>query len=176
MAHAVVNDPQARFMEQCTQGRKVRNIARTGFSVAQARTNNTDPNLANATAIKAQTEYKSFFVAPCDCKVVRIYVNGTPYVDMASSGTTYVQVYKAVIGASDTALLTDNTASGIQVGEATLGSATVLDTAIDGTLSSTAGVVNLLEGQHVYAKIVVSNHNVDARGYISLCMEWTPTD
>lgn len=163
MSHTVVNDPQARFIEQCTQGRKIRNIVCKPILVDTDRS--THPR---ATAIKAETEILPFFVAPCACKVIRVTANGTPFVDMATSGTVVVKLTKAVIGDSDVDLCSN----------ITIGSATVptLDTAIDATLSTTSGALNLLEGQHVYGTLTVSNHDCDAAGYVTLMMEWVPTD
>ena len=169
MAHARTSNKDSRVIEQCSRGRRVRNIVTLPFIVAEARTNNTGANRIMADAIKAETEVKGFFVAPCASKVTRIYANGTPFVDMDTSGTVTVKLTKAVIGASDTDLCST----------ITIGSATVptLDTAIDAVLSTTAGALDLIEGQHVYATIVVSNHTVQtAPAYITLCMEWIPMD
>ena len=165
MAHAVVNDSQARIIEQCTQGRKTRNVVCRGLVIDTARSTHM------ADAIKSETAIIPFFIAPCDSKVVRITVNGTPYADMASGGTVTVKLTKAVIGTTDVDLC-----SAISIGEATLGTLTVLDTAIDGTLSTTSGALNLLEGQHVFATVTVSAHDCDAAGYVTLMMEWVATD
>jgi hypothetical protein len=167
MAHAAVKDPVARLIEQCSQGRKIRNIQSKGFSVATDRAANDADSLLMADVIRAETEIFGFFVAPCDCKVVRVYANGSPFVD-SNGGTGTAKLTKAVIAGVDVDLC-----STIAIGADTV---PTLDTAIDAVLSTTSGALNLLEGQHVYATVAISNHAVEAVGYVTLCMEWVPTD
>ena len=173
MAHTRVINKDARLVAQCAAGRYLRYTCSIPVSVGQARTNNTAPNLIMADVIKNETWYKGIFVAPCAAKILAIYANGSPFVDMAKSGTTYAQFYKGVGGGADTALLSDNTNNGIAIGTATV---PTQDTAIDGTLVS-AAVATLTVGQHVYAKVTVSNHNVEtAVAYVTLTVEWMPID
>jgi len=169
MAHAKVNNKDARIIAQCSAGKRMRYVTNMGFIIANARTNNTAPSRIMATVITSETEVKGFFVAPCACKVLRITANGTPFADMAAGGSVTVKLTKAVIGGTDLDLC-----STIAIGAATVPTA---DTAIDATLATTAGYLDLIEGQHVFATIVVSAHAVDtAVAYITLMMEWMPTD
>jgi hypothetical protein len=169
MAHTVVKNPNARVIEQCAQGRRIRNIVCKGISIAQDRSSNVAPGRIMATVIKSETEIIPIFTAPCKCKVVRVYANGTPYADMASGGSVTAKMTKAVIGTSDVDLC-----STIAIGAATV---PTLDTAIDAVLSTTSGALDLLEGQNVYATIAVSAHNVDtAVAYVTLALEWIPMD
>jgi len=172
MAHTRIVNQDARIISQCAKGRYIRNVEKVIFSVGQARGNNSDPNLIMADAIKSEFSIKGVFVAPCAGKVVGVYVNGSPYVDMAAGGTVYVLVYKTAAG-SATAFITDNSASGIKVGSETVPSP---DVAIDGTLSTTTSDLEFTVGQLIYARLTVSAHNVDARGFITVCVEWIPTD
>lgn len=162
-------DKDARLIEQLARGRRTRYTASVNFSVAEARTNNTAPNRIMADAIKNETVIKPVFVSPCNCKVVRIVANGSPFVDLDVGGSTNVKLTKDVIGAADVDLC-----SNIAVGAATV---PTLGTAIDGTLSTTANALDLLDGQHVYATIVVSNHTVEtAVAYVTVTLEYVPTD
>ena len=173
MAHTRIVDKDARIIAQCAAGKFQRNISSQTFSIATDRAANDADSLLMASVIRNETAYKGIFVAPCACKVLGVFVNGSPYVDMDVNGTVYLQVLKAVIGGSDTVLLTDNSNSGIAIGSATV---PTLDTALDGSLSTTAGVVDLLVGQNVYARVVVSNHAVEAIGYVTATVEWIATD
>ena len=167
MAHARTTNKDSRVIEQCASGRRVRNIVCKGVSVALDRTSNTAPRRIMATAITNETEIIPFFVAPCAAKVTRITANGTPFVDMAAGGSVTIKLTKSVIGGSDVDLC-----STIAIGDATV---PTLDTAIDATL--TTANLTLVEGQHVYATIIVSNHAVDtAVAYVTLMMEWIPMD
>ena len=166
---ARTTDKAARIVEQCARGRRIRNVQSLGFIVAAARTNNIVPNRIMADLIQNETEIFGFFVAPCACKVLRIVANGTPFVDMATGGSVTAKLTKAVIGGADVDLC-----STIAIGAETV---PATDTPIDATLSATAGVLDLIDGQHVYATVVVSNHAVDTVvAYITLAMEWIPMD
>jgi len=168
MANVRSTDNDARLIEQLARGRRTRYTQSLGFSVAEDRATNDTDSLIMADAIKNETLVKAFFVAPCDGKVVRIVANGSPFIDMATSGTVTAKLTKAVIGGSDTDLC-----STIAIGAATV---PTLDTAIDAVLSTTATDLDLLNGQHVYLTAVVSNHTVSLIGYVTVTMEWVPTD
>lgn len=169
MTHTRTVDDDARVLEQCSQGRVLRNVVCKDIIIAGARTNNTAPDRIMATVIQNETEVLGFFVAPCACKVVRVTANGTPFADMNTSGTVTVKATKAVIGGSDVDLC-----STIAIGAATVPTA---DTAIDAALSTTEGALDLLEGQHVFLTVVVSNHTVDtAVAYVTVMLEWVPMD
>ena len=162
-------DKDARLIEQLARGRRTRYTASVDFTVGEARTNNTAPNRLLADIIKNETEKFGVFVAPCACKVVRISANGSPFVDLDTGGTVVAKMTKNVVGATDVDLC-----SNITIGSAT---APTAGTVLDGTLSTTAGALDLTEGQHVYATVVVSNHTVEtAVAYISLMLEYVPTD
>jgi hypothetical protein len=167
MAHTRTADIDARIIQQCARGRRIRNVASIGFSVASARTSNTAPARIMADVIGGETEKFPFFIAPCDCKVIRITANGTPFVDNDTGETSTAKLTKAVIGGTDVDLC-----SAITIGSAT---APTADTAIDATLSS-SDVLNLVEGQHVYATVTIGNTVQTAVAYITLMMEWVPMD
>jgi len=168
MSHSATNSPDARIIEQCTQGRKIRNVASFGFSVGAARTNNTAPNRIMADLIQGETERIPVFVAPCNCKVLRIYANGTPFIKNNGAETSTLKLVKAVIADTDVDLNTT-----ITIG---LGTAPTTDTAIDAVLSTVSGALDLLEGQHVYATVVVGATVETAVAYVTGNMEWVPTD
>jgi len=157
MAHARTTDSDARLIEQCSQGRRVRNIYSIPLIIAAARTNMTDPNHALADAIQNQTITKGVFVAPCAGKITRCYVNAGTYATCDTGGSATVKMTKAVIGTTDVDLC-----STIGVG-AVSGSVPTAETAIDGTLSTTSGALNLVEGQLVYATLAVSDHAITDR-------------
>ena len=163
MAHAAVKNPNARVLEQCTQGRFIRNVVCKGLRI--------DTNRATiivADVIKSETAVIPFFVAPCAEKVVRITANGSPFVNMAASGTVTAKLSKGVIGTTDVDLC-----STIAIGAETVPTP---DTAIDAVLSTTAGALDLLEGQHVFMTVAVSAHDCDVAGVVTIMMEWVPTD
>jgi hypothetical protein len=164
-----VYSSEAQILKQCSEGRRTRNVECKSYIIANARTNNTAPNRIMADAIQGETVIKGFFVAPCKCRVLRISANGTPYADMAAGGTATAKLTKAVIGTTDVDLC-----STMAIGAETV---PTLDTAIDATLSTTAGALDLIDGQHVYTTITVSGHNVDtAVAYITIMLEWMSTD
>ena len=171
MAHTRTKNDDARMLEQCSRGRRVRYVATVPVIVANARTNMVDPNHAIADVIKNDTVNKAVFCAPCDCKVVRVYTNAKAFVECAAGGTVTAKATKAVIGDTDVDLCDTIAISGES------GSVPTAETAIDGTLSTTSGALNLVEGQLVYVVVVVSNHDVDARSdALEICMEWVPKD
>jgi hypothetical protein len=96
MAHTRVTNKDARIIAQCSSGKYMRNIEHQSFSVANDRSSNVDPGLIMADGITTETFKKGLFVAPCAGKVVGVYVNGSPYIDMAAGGTVTLNVSKAV--------------------------------------------------------------------------------
>lgn len=171
MAHARTTDVEATLLKQCARGRRARNVAKVSLIAALARTNMTDPNHAIADVIKNETFYKAVFIAPCVCKVVRVFTNARAYCECAAGGTVVVKAQKTVIGGTDLDLCSDITISGES------GSVPTADTAIDGTLATTAGYLDLIEGQLVIVKVVVSDHNVDAcSDALEVYVEWAPMD
>lgn len=171
MAHTRTKDPDARLIEQCSQGRRVRYIADAPIIVGQARTNMTDPNHILADSIQNTTVNKGVFIAPCTCEVVRCYVNAGTFVTSAAGGSVTVKFTKAVIATTDVDLC-----STITIGAPT-GSVPTGETAIDGVLSTTSGALDLIEGQLVYAVVVVSDHAVTDRSeHLLVAIEWLPKD
>lgn len=167
MAHTKSADSNARIIEQCTQGRKLRYIYAIPLIAAQTRNDMSSPDNMLADAIKSTTACKGVFAAPCAGKVVRVYANALTYATCAASGTVTVKATKG--GAVDL-----NTAFNVS-GEA--GSVPVSDTAIDGVLSTTAGALDLVEGQLVYATLVVSAHNITTcTDGLNLNVEFAPTE
>ena len=161
-------DYRDTLLFQCARGQRTRHVNSVGVIIASARTNNTAPARIMASLIQNETEVFPIFTAPCAARVVRIYSNGSPYADMDVAGTVVATTSKAVIGASDTAL-----GAGITIGDATV---PTLDTAIDDVLVG-GTTMDLLEGQHVYTTVVVSNHAVQtAVAYITINVEWVPVE
>ena len=167
-------DKEARIIEQLARGRRARYVKSMPLIIAAARTNMTAPNhmLADACASGAadnETANKAIFIAPCAGKVVRVYANALIYAAMAAGGTATVKAVKSVIGGSDVDL---NTA--FNVGAA---SPPTDETAVDGTLSTVSGALDLIDGQLVYAVLALSNHAVSTRSN-ALCLnvEFVPTD
>ena len=168
MANIRSTDNDARLIEQLARGRRTRYVVSKSIIIGNARTNNTAPNRIMADAIAGETYIFGLFVAPCDGKVVRITANGTPFIDNDTAETSTVKLTKAVIGAADIDLCTN-----ITVGDVTV---PTLDTAIDAVLSTTATDLNLLNGQHVYGTLVVGATVQTAVSYVTVEMEWCPTD
>ena len=164
MSHTVVKDNDARLIEQCTQGRRVRNVVCVPVIVAKDRAAiDTDSHIL-ATVIDGETSATvPMFTAPCAAEVVRCYVNAKTY--PSTSGASTVTFSKANIGATDTDL---NTAISIDNPTA--------ETAIDGVLSTTSGALNLVEGQLVYATVALSATTSARSDSLVLCVEWIPKD
>ena len=148
---------------QCSRGQRTRNVNSITFSLAGARTNNTAPNRIMADVIAGETEVIPIFTAPCATRVIRIYANGTPYADQGVGETTVVTTYKSgavALGA------------GITVGDATVPTA---NTALDDVLVG-GTTMDLAEGNHVYASVVCAAGTFVAVAYITLNVEWVPTE
>jgi len=164
MAHAKSEDYRDRVLYLSAHGMRSRNVSSVNYIVAGARTNNTAPNRIMADIIQNETEVFPIFTAPCACRVLRTYANGTPFVDMGAGGSVTATTYKSAATALD---------GGIAVGAATVPTA---NTAIDGTLVG-GTTMDLTEGQHVYVSVAVSNHTVDtAVAYLTHNVEWVPTE
>ena len=168
MANVRTTNQDARIIDQCARGRRTRNVVSKDLIIANARTNNSVPNRIMATAIAGETEIFGLFVAPCDCKVIRITANGSPFVDNGVAETSTVKLTKAVIAGTDVDLC-----STIEIGAATV---LTLDTAIDATLSTTAGALDLLGGQHVFGTVIIGATVQTAVAYVTVAMEWVPMD
>lgn len=161
---AKTTDHRDQILYQCARGQRTRHVNSVKLSVAAARTNNTAPNRIMATLIQNETEVIPIFTAPCAGRVLRIYANGTPYVDMDVSGTVVATTYKSAA----TAL-----GAGIAIGAATVPTA---NTAIDDVLVG-GTTSDFTEGQHIYTSVVVSNHAVQtAVAYVTINVEWVPTE
>lgn len=149
------------------QGLRARHVNSVSFSVAAARTNNTAPNRIMADMIQGDTEVFPIFTAPCNARVLRIYANGTPFIDNGVAETTVATTSKSVIGGADVAL-----GAGITIGSATV---PTLNTAIDDVLTG-GTTMDLLEGQHVFTTVVVGATVQSAVAYVTLNVEWVPTE
>ena len=118
-------------------------------------------NETGATARK-----KPIFIAPCKGRILKVSVNAKTW-PVNAAGTYSVDIQKAVIGASDVSVLN----SVIEVDNLTD------ETASHGTLSTTSGAINFIEGQEIYVQIDLSNNAVTARSESALCtIEWRPTE
>lgn len=154
---------------QEAQGLRLRNVASAKAIVALNRSDNIAPDRIMATAIQNEIAVIPIFTAPCASRVLRIYANGTPYVLMDTGGTVTFTVSKANTDGTNTAL-----SSALTVGQVT--AAPTADTALDATLVG-GTTMDLLEGQHVYVLLTVSNHAVlTLVGYLNFNLEWVPTE
>ncbi len=162
-------DRDARLLEQTARGRRTRYTAQQWVNIADDRAADDADSSIFADVIRNQTVAIPLFIAPCAGKIVRCGVNATQYVTIASSTCT-IRFLKAVIGGTDVELDTGTTS----IGAAT---APTADTAIDATLSSTAGVTNLIEGQLVYCNVVTAAQDITAKSLgMVLFVEFVPTD
>lgn len=159
-------DRDARLLEQMARGRRTRYTATRWIQIADDRAADDADSAIVADVIRGQTVAIPIFIAPCVGKVVRCGANATQYPTIAASTVT-LRFYKAVIGAGNTALDT----------AATTVSGLTADTSVDATLSTTAGVTDLLEGQLVYCDVVAANQDITAKSLgMSLMCEFVPLD
>jgi len=152
-------------------GRRARRIVSVPFILADARTDMVDPNhiLANMITSENATPVNIYaFTAPCKGRILKVSTNATVYpVNGQAASTITVDVYKAVIADTDVSVL--SSPIGIEGGTA--------ETASHGTLSTTSGAINFIEGQEIYVQIDLSNNAVTARSESALCtIEWRPTE
>ena len=171
MANARTTDWEATILEQTARGRRTRYCYSVPLIAAEDRAAiDTDSHIL-ADAIKNTAVNKGIFIAPCKGKIVRVTANALAFAECAAGGTITAQCKKAVIGGTDVALNTAITVSGES------GSVPTAETAIDGTLSSTAGALDVIQGQLVYVVLTVSNHTVDVRtDGMTVEIEFVPTD
>ena len=109
---------------------------------------------------KNTTTKWSLFVAPCDCKVQRCFVNAVTYPHMAHGGTCTVTFKKK--GTTDASLTSALSIIGLTD-----------ETDTDATISSKT----IEEGDIIYAEIAVSNHTVDTAGAnVSFEIEYRHTE
>ncbi|MDP2702633.1 MAG: hypothetical protein Q8P98_11245, partial [Candidatus Rokubacteria bacterium] len=126
-----------------------------------------------ADIIRSQTVAIPISVAPCTGKIVRCSINATQWVEIGVAGTVTARFYKAVIGAANTAITSATTT----ISWVTADTELTADTVIDGTMTTTAGVTDVIEGQLIYCDIVASNHAIAAKSLGMLIMvEFVPTD
>ena len=159
MANARTTDWEATLLEQTARGRRVRYCYHVPLLLAVDRTNEPVADLIDGEV----SVNKAAFVAPCAGKVVRVTVNAVTF--PTTSGAATVKATKAVIGGTDVDLCT-----AIDIDNPTD------ETAIDATLSSTAGALNLIQGQLVYVVAALSaTTSVDSSGLVVM-IEFVPTD
>ncbi|MFH1290415.1 MAG: hypothetical protein ABIH92_03335 [Nanoarchaeota archaeon] len=148
---------------QCSKGQRTRHVNSCKMIVASARTSNTAPARIMATLIQGETEVIPIFTAPCNLRVVRIYANGTPFVDNDIAQTTVATTYKSAA----TAL-----GAGITIGSEPVPTA---NTALDDVLVG-GTTMDVLEGQHIYTTVVVGAAVQTAVAYVTVNVEWVPTE
>jgi len=163
MAHAKDSHPEQKILQQLNRGHRTRRIKFAPWQIAEDRNDMTDPGSWIADCITAETIEIPIMIAPCDGTVVRCFVNATTY--PTSGGVATVQIKKAVIGGTDLAMCDaidcDNPTD---------------ETAIDGTLATTAGYLDFLEGQLIYAEIKATT-SISARSEGGIAgIEWYPTE
>jgi hypothetical protein len=163
MAHTKVIERKERLMDQLAKGYRTRYVVQQPVSIATARGAVDATNDPVADVIRAETKLMAIMIAPCDSKILRCFVNADQF---PVQGTTVtVKFSKAVVG-----------------GDVDLTAATTIDNltvkvAVDFALVATAGVQDLVEGQLVYATIVVSNNAVTAKSIgLSIGVEYMPTE
>ena len=153
------------------EGKRARRIASVPFIIAQDRaTIDTDSHLLAdlITAENATAVNKAIFIAPCKGKIIKVSANAVAYPDNGQAATTItIDVLKAVIADTDVSVL--SSALAIEGGTA--------NTAIHGTLSTTSGALDFLEGQLIYAQADVSNNSITPRSDgLVVTVEWYPTE
>lgn len=166
----------ARLIDQLARGRRTRYTWTTWVQIADDRAADDADSAVFADVIRSQTVAIPIGIAPCAGKIVRCSVNATQYVTFAnaSGGDATATFYKAVIGAANTALNTAITLSGEADGTPAIPTA---DTVLDGTLSTTATDLDLLEGQLVYCDIAVAAQDITAKSLgMCLMVEFVPMD
>ena len=101
-------------------------------------------------------------------KIIKVSANAVAYPDNGQAATTItIDVLKAVIADTDVSVL--SSALAIEGGTA--------NTAIHGTLSTTSGALDFLEGQLIYAQADVSNNSITPRSDgLVVTVEWYPTE
>ncbi len=159
----------ARFLNQCANGYRTRLCAFVPVIVALDRTANNGVSHPLADAINSETLQKAMIVMPQAGTVVRCFANADLYATQAAGGTATARLYKAVIGASDVALC-----AAFNIGADVPPTA---KTAQNGTLSTVAGALDVLEGQEVYVELAVSADAVSActaAGVVGI--EYYPTE
>lgn len=167
-------DRDATLLTQIARGRRARYCWNEWIQIAEDRIDDSSADSAVvADVIRSQTVAVPIGVAPCVGKIVRCSVNATQWVEIAAGGTVTLRFYKAVIGAANTAI----TSATSTISWVTGGTALTADTVIDSTMSTTAGVTDVLEGQLIYVDVVASNHAIAAKS-LGLCVlvEFVPLD
>jgi len=163
MAHAKDSHPEQKILQQLNRGHRTRRVKFAPFQMALDRDDMTDPGSWIADAIDGETIEIPLMIAPCDGTVVRCFVNATTY--PTTAGVATVQIKKAVIGGADVAMCAT-----IDVDNPTD------ETAIDGVLATTAGYLDFLEGQLIYAEVKISTlTSARSEGAIA-GIEWYPTE
>ena len=164
MAHTRSTDSDATIVKQCGRGRRVRYIYSVPIIMAADRVTIDADSHVLATVIYGETSNNvGVFVAPCKGEVVRCYVNAVTY--PITSGAATIKFTKAVIGGTDIDLC-----STIDVDNPTD------ETAIDGTLSTTSGALDLVEGQLVYCVAALSATTSAISDGMVACVEFVPKD
>lgn len=164
MAHARTINKDARLISQLATGKYTRYVKFKPIIVALNRTVVGAGTHILANLIDGEVSCNiPIFTAPCACKVTRVFANAKTY--PTTSGAATIQAKKAVIGGADVAL---NTA--IDIDDPTD------ETAIDGVLSATAGALDLIEGQLVYALVALSATTSARSDGLIVGVEWYPTD
>ena len=161
---ARTRNKEARIVEQCARGRVTRYLSFVPVILADTRVAIDTESHILADIIDGQiSANKAVFIAPCNGKVVRCYVNAITY--PSTTGAATIKFTKAVIGGADVDLCAT-----IDIDNPTA------ETSIDGVLVTTAGVLDLIEGQLVYAVIALSaTTSVRSDGLVA-GIEWVPTD
>ena len=161
---ARTTDREARVIDQCARGRRTRYVYFVPVIMALNRTAIDADSHILADVIDGEVSVnKAVFVAPCVGKIVRCFANAVTFPTTAGAAT--IKFTKAVIGGTDVDLC-----STIDVDNPTD------ETAIDGTLSTTVGALDLIEGQLVYAVIALSAITSAISDAMIAGVEFVPTD
>jgi hypothetical protein len=163
MTHQKNSSPQQKILHELNHQYRTRRVKFSPFQIAEDRASMVAPGSSIADCITAETIEIPIMIAPCNGKLLRAYVNASIF--PTSAGVATVQIKKAVIGAADIAMCT-----AIDIDNPTD------ETAIDGTLATTAGYLDFIEGQLIYAEIIATvSISVRSEGAIA-GIEWVPTE
>lgn len=185
MAHTRIVDKSARIIDQCARGRFVRNVASVSLSIADARTNDTEPNRVIADVVASGFCRKGIFIAPSDAKIESISLIGSPYpMSVATSAAVWVQFFKATTS-GDIAILSDNTGKGLQITGVVSAAATsgngplyiARGVVTDGSIYTTSTQQYLNAGEAVYVTVSANTIAIgSAAGFVVASVEWVPND
>ena len=167
IAHAKSTFRRERLMDQLGKGYRTRYVASIPVVIANDRDDMAAPGHLHADAIVSESGVtsmvKAIFIAPCNCTVARVFMNALLY---PTGGTLAIDVVKSVIGASDESLLSAAMdAEGV-----------TSEVLVEGVLSTTAGRLDLIEGQTVMLDVDCGAGAITRSEGLVVSLEWYPRE